>query len=54
MEIYNEKVRDLLNPSDKTLKVREHAATGPYVDGLVKTAVQSSKEIHDIIEEGGE
>jgi len=53
MEIYNEKVRDLLNPSDKTLKVREHAATGPYVDGLVKTAVQSSKEIHDIIEEGG-
>ena len=53
MEIYNEKVRDLLNPSDKTLKVREHAATGPYVDGLVKTAVQNATEIHDLIEEGG-
>ena len=53
MEIYNEKVRDLLNPSDKTLKVREHAATGPYVDGLVKTAVQNSDEINDLIEEGG-
>ena len=37
MEIYNEKVRDLLNPSDKTLKVREHAATGPYVDQGSKT-----------------
>ena len=53
MEIYNEKVRDLLNPSDKTLKVREHAATGPYVDGLVKTAVRNSAEINDLIEEGG-
>ena len=53
MEIYNEKVRDLLNPSDKTLKVREHAATGPYVDGLVKTAVRNSDEINDLIEEGG-
>ena len=46
MEIYNEKVRDLLNPSDKCLKVREHAATGPYVDGLVKTAVQSAEGIN--------
>ena len=54
LEIYNEKVRDLLNPSEKkTLRVREHASLGPYVDGLVKTAVLNSAEINDIIEEGG-
>lgn len=54
LEIYNEKVRDLLNPSEKkTLKVREHASLGPYVDGLVKTTVRTSQEIADLIEEGG-
>lgn len=43
MEIYNERVRDLLCPkSDKhNLKVREHAALGPYVDGLSKLLVNS-------------
>ena len=45
LEIYNEKVRDLLNPSEKkTLKVREHASLGPYVDGLVKTTVRTSQD----------
>ena len=54
LEIYNEKVRDLLNPSEKkALKVREHASLGPYVDGLVKTIVSTSTEINEIIEEGG-
>ena len=43
-----------MNPSEKKpLKVREHASLGPYVDGLVKTAVRDSAEIADIIEEGG-
>ena len=35
MEIYNEKVRDLLNdkPNSEHLKVREHPKFGPYVQG---------------------
>lgn len=36
LEIYNEKVRDLLAPLGNTkfaLKVREHAKDGPYVPG---------------------
>jgi len=38
MEIYCEKVRDLLGKkSDKPLRVREHPALGPYVEGLKKT-----------------
>lgn len=39
LEIYNERVRDLLKQSDKTkpytLRVREHPETGPYVQGEV-------------------
>lgn len=36
MEIYNEKVRDLLAPAGSegfALKVREHSKDGPYVPG---------------------
>lgn len=45
MEIYNEKVFDLLDMSSNKsgLKVREHHLTGPYVDGLSKLAVTSYK-----------
>jgi len=43
MEIYNERVHDLLDPSahKHSLKVREHNVLGPYVDGLSQLAVSS-------------
>lgn len=43
MEIYNEKVHDLLDPktNKQSLKVREHNVLGPYVDGLSHLAVTS-------------
>ena len=34
LEIYKEVIRDLLNPTDKELKIREHPDMGIYVDGL--------------------
>ena len=35
MEIYCERVRDLLNPNAKgNLRVREHPLLGPYVEDL--------------------
>ncbi|XP_075057298.1 kinesin-like protein KIF13B isoform X2 [Mixophyes fleayi] len=54
MEIYNEKVRDLLDPkgSRQSLKVREHKVLGPYVDGLSKLAVSSYKDIESLMSEG--
>ncbi|NP_001138546.1 kinesin family member 13B L homeolog [Xenopus laevis] len=54
MEIYNEKVRDLLDPkgSRQSLKVREHKVLGPYVDGLSKLAVASYKDIESLMSEG--
>ena len=53
LEIYNERVRDLLNPTTKgNLKVREHPATGPYVEDLAKLVVRSFKEIESLMDEG--
>ncbi|TPX31997.1 hypothetical protein SmJEL517_g04804 [Synchytrium microbalum] len=45
MEIYNEKVRDLLNPNNRgNLRVREHPSLGPYVEDLSKSVVSSHSE----------
>lgn len=53
LEIYNERVRDLLNPTTKgNLKVREHPSTGPYVEDLAKLAVRSFSEIDHLMDEG--
>ncbi|XP_076348155.1 kinesin-like protein KIF13A [Tachypleus tridentatus] len=54
MEIYNEKVHDLLDPkgTNQNLKVREHSILGPYVDGLSTLAVSSFEEINSLIVEG--
>ncbi|RXN27553.1 kinesin KIF13A isoform X2 [Labeo rohita] len=54
MEIYNEKVRDLLDPkgSRTSLKVREHKVLGPYVDGLSQLAVMSFEDIESLMSEG--
>lgn len=53
LEIYNERVRDLLNPASRgNLRVREHPSTGPYVEDLAKLAVQSFAEIENLMDEG--
>lgn len=53
LEIYNERVRDLLNPSTKgNLKVREHPSTGPYVEDLAKLVVRNFQEIENLMDEG--
>jgi kinesin family member 1 len=53
MEIYNEKVRDLLNPKNKgNLKVREHPSLGPYVEDLSKLVVKDFDGIESLMSEG--
>ncbi|SNX88021.1 probable Kinesin-3 motor protein [Melanopsichium pennsylvanicum] len=53
IEIYNEKVRDLLNPKNKgNLKVREHPSLGPYVEDLSKLVVGSFSDIENLMDEG--
>ncbi|MBW0463620.1 hypothetical protein O181_003335 [Austropuccinia psidii MF-1] len=53
MEIYNERVRDLLNPKNKgNLRVREHPSLGPYVEDLSKLAVRSYPDVETLMDEG--
>uniref|UniRef100_A0A8D3B5Y4 Kinesin motor domain-containing protein n=1 Tax=Scophthalmus maximus TaxID=52904 RepID=A0A8D3B5Y4_SCOMX len=53
MEIYCERVRDLLNPkSQGTLRVREHPILGPYVEDLSKLAVTGFTDIRDLMDAG--
>ncbi|KAJ1819520.1 hypothetical protein LPJ60_003715 [Coemansia sp. RSA 2675] len=47
LEIYNERVRDLLSPgaAGRSLRVREHPALGPYVEDLTTAAVSTYEEM---------
>ncbi len=51
-EIYNEQVRDLLNPTGGRLKVREHPHLGPYVEDLARLAVATYEGVADLIDQG--
>jgi kinesin family member 1 len=52
-QIYNEKVRDLLNPKNTgNMKVREHPSLGPYVEDLSKLVVSSYDEMMTLMDEG--
>lgn len=53
IEIYNEKVRDLLNPKNSgNLRVREHPSLGPYVEDLSKLVVNNYDEMMTLMDEG--
>ncbi len=52
LEIYNEVIKDLLNPSDKKLEVRQHPKLGIYVQGLAELVVESAADVEKYIESG--
>ncbi|XP_075605851.1 kinesin-like protein KIF16B isoform X9 [Balearica regulorum gibbericeps] len=55
LEIYNERVRDLLRrKSSKTnnLRIREHPKEGPYVEDLSKHLVQNYADVEELMEAG--
>merc|ERR1712226_219225 len=58
LEIYNEKVKDLLASSSSSndvghkLKVREHPKDGPYVENLSKHLVMNYRDILALMEKG--
>ncbi|KAG5864914.1 hypothetical protein JTB14_016917 [Gonioctena quinquepunctata] len=59
LEIYNEKVRDLLAPEENhikrkssSLKIREHPKRGPYVQGLSEHPATCSSDLLDLLEKG--
>ena len=46
-ELYNESVRDLMNPStlDKAFKVKQHPWRGVYIDGITTVKVDSAQDL---------
>ena len=52
LEIYNEVIKDLLNPSDKFLKIREHPDMGIYVEHLAELIVREPSDVSSLIEQG--
>ena len=52
LEIYNEELRDLLTPSSKLLRIREHPDAGIYVEGLSEVVVTNEKELLDLLNRG--
>ncbi|XP_030574023.1 stAR-related lipid transfer protein 9 isoform X2 [Archocentrus centrarchus] len=56
LEIYNERVRDLLKGGEQkkraSLRVREHPEKGPYVQDLSQHVVSDCKQAIDLLEEG--
>lgn len=54
LEIYNERVRDLLGPQSNghALRVREHRILGPYVENLSQHSVRDFNEINNLMSAG--
>lgn len=53
MEIYMEKIRDLLAPQNENLPVHEEKSRGVYVKGLLEIYVSSVSEVYEVMRRGG-
>jgi kinesin family protein 5 len=53
MEIYMERIRDLLNPANDNLPVHEEKNRGVYVKGLLEVYVSSVDEVYEVLRRGG-
>ncbi|KAK1236545.1 hypothetical protein PQX77_000238, partial [Marasmius sp. AFHP31] len=53
MEIYLEKIRDLLAPQNDNLQVHEEKSRGVYVKNLSDYYVSSAREVYEIMRTGG-
>ena len=53
MEIYMERIRDLLQPQNDNLPVHEEKNKGVYVKGLLEIYVSSVQEVYEVMRRGG-
>jgi kinesin family protein 5 len=53
MEIYMERIRDLLVPQNDNLPVHEEKNRGVYVKGLLEVYVSSVEEVYEVMRRGG-
>lgn len=54
MEIYMEKVKDLLVPSNDNLPIHEDKVKGVYVKGMKEVYVADTDEVYDVMRIGGD
>eukprot|EP00771_Trimastix_marina_P000712 gnl/Trimastix_PCT/1739.p1 GENE.gnl/Trimastix_PCT/1739~~gnl/Trimastix_PCT/1739.p1 ORF type:complete len:727 (-),score=278.09 gnl/Trimastix_PCT/1739:139-2319(-) len=52
LEIYNEEIRDLLDPTHTNLKVRQHPSLGIFVENLCELTVNSNDRIIELMDQG--
>lgn len=53
MEIYMERIRDLLQPQNDNLPIHEEKQRGVYVQGLLEIYVSSVDEVYNVMRRGG-
>ncbi|KAK2067799.1 hypothetical protein P8C59_001506 [Phyllachora maydis] len=54
MEIYMERIRDLLAPQNDNLPIHEEKNRGVYVKGLLEIYVSSVQEVYEVMRRGGD
>ncbi|KAK3414663.1 hypothetical protein EUGRSUZ_L00643 [Eucalyptus grandis] len=52
LEIYNEQITDLLDPSQRNLQIREDVKTGVYVENLTEEIVCTMKDVNQLLLRG--
>ncbi|CAN4090790.1 unnamed protein product [Withania somnifera] len=52
LEIYNEQITDLLDPSQRNLQLREDVRTGVYVENLTEECVSTMKDVIKLLMKG--
>jgi len=53
MEIYMERIRDLMQPQNDNLPIHEEKSRGVYVKGLLEIYVSSVPEVYEVMRRGG-
>ena len=54
IEIYMEKIRDLLDPSKTDLKIRDHPKKGIYIESVMETFVTEESEVYELLHLGNQ
>lgn len=52
VEIYMERIKDLMDPTKDNLKVREHKTRGIYIDKVTQPYVSEPEEVYELMEHG--
>jgi kinesin family protein 5 len=51
-EIYNEKIKDLINPTLTDLKIHEEKGKGIYIQNITETWCTDDSQVHNLINSG--